>query len=159
MSELSPSKGTNEWGGIRPNPKKAAPAGTVRPLTDRQKRAAYMRACGDSWDQISKKIECTVRTLENWRKHPAWDQYLEAKKEEWVQEYELTFSRLMPKAAQRHTELLDSESEAIKMRAVDSAHANHVRCVREKEVKSEVEELKDMVKLLLEQLAQERAAR
>ena len=43
-----------------------------------------MRACGDSWDQIGKKIGCTVRTLENWRKHPAWDQYLEEKRLEWV---------------------------------------------------------------------------
>ncbi|WP_416223543.1 helix-turn-helix domain-containing protein [Synechococcus sp. CBW1107] len=131
--------------------------GQVRPLTDKQRQAAYMRACGDSWDQIGKKIGCTVRTLENWRKHPAWDQYLEEKRREWVAEYETTFTRMMPEVAQKHRQLVHSQSEAIAMRAVDSAHANHVRCVREQETKSEVEELKEMVKQLLEQLAQERA--
>ncbi|MDA9149230.1 hypothetical protein N9N71_01685 [Synechococcus sp. AH-229-G18] len=64
---------------------------------------------------------------------------------------------MLPDVAMRHRELLHNESAAIRMRAVDSAHANHVRCVREKEVKSEVDELKDMVKLLIEQLAQERS--
>ena len=117
-----------------------------------------MRACGDSWDQIGKKIGCTVRTLENWRKHPAWDQYLEEKRREWVAEYETTFTRMMPEVAQKHQQLVHSQSEAIAMRAVDSAHANHVRCVREQETKSEVEELKEMVKQLLEQLVQQRAA-
>ena len=130
---------------------------TVKPLTDRQKKAAYMRACGDSWDQISKKLDCTVRTLENWRKHPAWDQFLEAKKKEWVEEYELTFSRMMPEVAIKHRELVHSKSEAIAMRAVDSAHSNHVRCVKEAETKSEVQLLTEMVQALTEQLAQERA--
>jgi len=63
----------------------------------------------------------------------------------------------MPRVAERHTQLVNSQSEAIAMRAVDSAHANHVRCVREQETKSEVEELKEMVRLLIDQLAQERA--
>ena len=116
-----------------------------------------MRACGDSWDQISKKLDCTVRTLENWRKHPAWDKFLEAKKKEWVEEYELTFSRMMPEVAIKHQQLIHSNSEAIAMRAVDSAHANHVRCVKEAETKSEVQMLTEMVQALTEQLAQERA--
>ena len=132
--------------------------GTVKPLTERQKRAAYMRACGDSWDQISKKIECTVRTLENWRKHPAWDAFLELKKQEWVREYETSFTRMLPEVAEKHRELLHNESAAIRMRAVDSAHANHVRCVREQDTKSEVQELKEMVAMLLDQLAQQRSA-
>lgn len=128
-----------------------------KPLTERQKCAAYMRACGDSWDQISKKLQCTVRTLENWRKHPAWEPFLEEKKKEWIAEYELTFVRMMPEVAQKHRQLVHSKSEAIAMRAVDSAHANHVRCVKEQETKCEVEELRHAVLLLTEQLAQERA--
>lgn len=129
----------------------------VKPLTDRQKQAAFLRANGDSWDQIGKKIGCTVRTLENWRKHPAWDAYLDRKKREWIEEYEATFTRMMPAVAQRHQQLVHSESEAIAIRAVDSAHANHIRCVREQETKSEVQELKEMVQMLLDQLAQQRA--
>ena len=58
----------------------------------------------------------------------------------------------MPKAARRHAQLLESQSEGIAMRAVDSAHANHVRCVREQDTKTEVEELKEMVRMLMDQL-------
>lgn len=130
---------------------------TVKPLTDRQMKAAYMRACGDSWDQISKKLNCTVRSLQTWRKHPCWDQFLEAKKKEWVEEYELTFTRMMPEVALKHRQLVHSKSEAIAMRAVDSAHSNHVRCVKEAETKTEVQQLTEMVQLLMGQLAQERA--
>lgn len=135
----------------------SAPEGTTKPLTDRQMKAVYMRACGDSWDQISKKLGCTVRTLENWRKHPAWNQFLEAKRKEWVEEYELTFSRMMPEVAQKHRQLVRSQSEAIAMRAVDSAHTNHVRCVKEAETKTEVQELRELVLALTEQLSQQRA--
>jgi predicted transcriptional regulator len=130
-----------------------------KPFKKRQLKAVDLRAEGYSYDSIAQILEVTPKTIYQWKKNPEWDRLLKERQDSWVEEYENTFSRLMPKAAQRHTELLDSESEAIKMRAVDSAHANHVRCVREKEVKSEVEELKDMVRLLLEQLAQERAAK
>jgi hypothetical protein len=64
---------------------------------------------------------------------------------------------MLPKVAYTHAQLLQNESAAIRMRAVDSAHANHVRCVREQETKSEVEELKEMVRMLCDQLAQQRA--
>ena len=64
---------------------------------------------------------------------------------------------MMPLVAQKHRELLMSQSEAIRMRAVDSAHSNHVRCVKEAETKSEVQLLTEMVQALTEQLAQERA--
>lgn len=131
----------------------------VKPFKKRQLKAVDLRAEGHSYDSIAQILEVTPKTIYQWKKNPEWDRLLKERQDSWVEEYENTFSRLMPKAAKRHTELLDSESEAIKMRAVDSAHANHVRCVREKEVKSEVEELKEMVKLLIEQLAQERASK
>jgi hypothetical protein len=50
-----------------------------------------------------------------------------------------------------------NESAAIRMRAVDSCHQHYARNVKEQEVRSEVEELKEMVRLLIDQLAQERA--
>jgi len=131
--------------------------GTVKPLTKLQLRGIDLRAEGNSWDQIAKKCEVHPRTIHRWREHPLWNETLERRKKEWIEEYETAFTRMMPRVAYRHGELLGSQSEAIAMRAVDSAHANHVRCVREQETKSEVEELKEMVRQLLEQLAQERA--
>lgn len=59
---------------------------------------------------------------------------------------------MLPEVAMAHHQLLRSQSEAIKMRAVDSAHTNHSRCVREQDTKAEVEELKEMVRLLQDQL-------
>ena len=132
--------------------------GTVRPLTKLQLKGVDLRAEGNSWDQIAKKCEVHPRTIHRWRDHPLWKETLDRRKKEWVEEYETAFTRMMPRVAYRHAELLDSQSEAIKMRAVDSAHSNHVRCVRENETKSEVEALKEMVLALCEQLAQQRAA-
>jgi len=132
--------------------------GTVRPLTKLQLKGVDLRAEGNSWDQIAKKCEVHPRTIHRWRDHPLWKETLDRRKKEWVEEYETAFTRMMPRVAYRHAELLDSQSEAIKMRAVDSAHSNHVRCVRESETKTEVQELKEMVQMLCEQLAQQRAA-
>jgi hypothetical protein len=41
-------------------------------------------------------------------------------------------------------------------RAVNSAHNNYVRCVEKQEVRSEVDELKEMVRMLLNTLAQQK---
>jgi len=76
---------------------------------------------------------------------------------EWVNEYEAKFKRMMPRVAHTHIKLLHSDSEAIQMRAVDSAHANYVRCIEKQEVRSEVDELKEMVRMLLDTLAQQKA--
>ena len=65
---------------------------------------------------------------------------------------------MMPEVATKHRQLVQSQSEAIAMRAVDSAHANHVRCVKEQETKSEVQELRELVLALTAELAQQRAA-
>lgn len=131
--------------------------GTHKPLTNKQLRAIDLRCDGNSWDQIQKQIGITDRTLRAWRKHPDWDDRLKARQQEWVEEYETRFTKMLPKVAHTHGELLNSQSEAIRMRAVDSAHANHIRTVREKETKSEVEELKDMVRMLMEQLREQSA--
>ena len=139
MSELSP------------------PVETYKPLTSRQIAAIQLRVDGHSWDQIAKELHLTTRTLRTWRQHPDWNDRILERQKEWTEEYETAFKRMMPKVAYRHAELVMSKSEAIAMRAVDSAHANHVRCVKEQETKSEVEELRQAVLLLTEQLAQERA--
>ncbi len=126
-------------------------------MNQRQLKAIDLRCEGHSWDQITKQLDITLRTLINWRKHPEWGTVLEHRKQEWVKEYELRFTRMLPRVAERHQQLVNSQSEAIAMRAVDSAHANHVRCVREQDTKTEVEELKEMVRMLCDQLAQQRA--
>lgn len=115
-------------------------------------KAVDLRAEGLSYDSIARAVQVTPKTIYEWKKNPEWDRLLKHRQDSWAEEYELAFSRLMPKASRRHDELLDSQSEAIRMRAVDSAHSNHVRCVREQETKTEVEELKDMVRMLMEQL-------
>lgn len=130
---------------------------TVKPLTNRQLKALDLRVEGTSWDQISKQLDLTTRTLQTWRKHPEWDSTIQKRQDEWIQEYELRFSKMMPAVSKRHEQLVHSQSEAIAMRAVDSAHSNHVRCVREKETKTEVEELKAMVLMLTAELKQQRA--
>ena len=135
------------------SPKTAA----TKPFNQRQLKAVDLRAEGLSYDSIARAIQVTPKTIYEWKKLPEWDRLLKQRQESWSEEYELAFSRLMPKASRRHDELLDSKSEAIKMRAVDSAHSNHVRCVREQEAKSEVEELKDMVRMLVEQLKENAA--
>lgn len=132
--------------------------GTVRPLTKLQLKGVDLRAEGNSWDQIAKKCEVHPRTIARWRHHPLWNETLARRKQEWIEEYETAFTRMMPRVAYRHAELLASQSEAIAIRAVDSAHANHVRCIQQQETKSEVQELKEMVQMLCEQLAQQRAA-
>ena len=135
------------------SPKTAA----TKPFNQRQLKAVDLRAEGLSYDSIARAIQVTPKTIYEWKKLPEWDRLLKQRQESWFEEYELAFSRLMPKASRRHNELLDSKSEAIKMRAVDSAHSNHVRCVREQETKSEVEQLKDMVRMLVEQLKENAA--
>lgn len=134
------------------------PAETVAPLSKKQLKAIDLRADGNSWDQIAKKLEVHPRTIARWRDHPDWKPTLKRRQDEWIEEYEAKFTRMMPRVAHTHIGLLHSSNEAIQMRAVDSAHANHARCVREQETKSEVQELKEMVQMLLDQLAQQRAA-
>jgi hypothetical protein len=133
-----------------------APAAT-KPFNQRQLKAVDLRAEGLSYDSIARTVQVTPKTIYEWKKNPEWDRLLKLRQDSWAEEYELAFSRLMPKASRRHDELLDSQSEAIRMRAVDSAHSNHVRCVREQETKTEVEELKDMVRMLMEQLKENAA--
>ena len=132
--------------------------GTVTPLTKKQLKGVDLRAEGESWDQIAKKLEVHPRTIARWRAHPLWDSTLKERQQAWVQEYEARFTKMLPRAAHTHSELLKNESAAIRMRAVDSCHQHYARNVKEQEVKSEVDELNEMVKQLLEQLAQERAA-
>ena len=133
------------------------PEGTLTPLTKKQLKGVDLRAEGDSWDQIAKKLEVHPRTICRWRQHPLWDSTLKQRQAEWVEEYEARFKKMLPRAAHTHNELLMNESAAIRMRAVDSCHQHYARNVKEQEVRSEVEELKEMVKLLIDQLAQERA--
>ena len=135
------------------SPKTAA----TKPFNQRQLKAVDLRAEGLSYDSIARAVQVTPKTIYEWKKLPEWDRLLKLRQDSWAEEYELAFSRLMPKASRRHDELLDSQSEAIRMRAVDSAHSNHVRCVREQETKTEVEELKDMVRMLMEQLKENAA--
>ena len=135
------------------SPKPAA----TKPFNQRQLKAVDLRAEGLSYDSIARAVQVTPKTIYEWKKLPEWDRLLKLRQDSWAEEYELAFSRLMPKASRRHDELLDSQSEAIRMRAVDSAHSNHVRCVREQETKTEVEELKDMVRMLMEQLKENAA--
>ena len=145
MPEMSQPKGTFKT----PAP---LPKGTIKPLTPKQLRAIQLRVDGNSWEQISQQLEVTIRTIFNWRQHPDWDRELKEKKESWIEEYEMKFTRMMPRVAHTHIKLLHSPSEAIQMRAVDSAHANHGRLIREQDTKSEVEELKEMVRMLMDQL-------
>ena len=98
------------------------------------------------------------RTLRAWRKQPSWDAYLKQCEQDYVDEYRFRFNRLMPKVAKKHEQLLDSKDESITMRAVDSAHSNHGRLVREAATQAEVDELKGMVAQLLDALAQQRAS-
>lgn len=128
------------------------PPGTHKPLTTRQLKAIDLRVDGNSWGEVSRQLIVTERSLRTWRKHPDWEPTLKARQKEWVEEYENRFTRMLPKVAHTHDQLLNSQSEVIRMRAVDSAHSNHVRCVREQETKTEVEELKDMVRMLMAQL-------
>ena len=112
---------------------------------------------GKSVNDLCVEIGITQQTYYRWKKIPGFLAAMEEMKQEWIEQYETVFTQMMPRVAERHSQLVNSQSEGIAMRAVDSAHANHVRCVREKETKSEVEELKDMVRMLLDQLAQQRA--
>ena len=128
------------------------PPGTHKPLTTRQLKAIDLRVDGNSWGEVSRQLIVTERSLRTWRKHPDWEPTLKARQKEWVEEYENRFTRMLPKVAHTHDQLLNSQSEVIRMRAVDSAHSNHVRCVREQETKTEVKELKDIVRMLMAQL-------
>lgn len=126
--------------------------GTAKPLTQKQLRAIDLRCDGHSWEQVCKHLDVTLRTMQNWRKHPDWDAVLESRKQEWVKEYELRFTKMLPSVALKHQQLLNSQSEAIAMRAVDSAHANHARCVRDKEAADELAELKALCRTLMDRL-------
>ena len=99
----------------------------TKPFNQRQLKAVDLRAEGLSYDSIAQAIQVTPKTIREWKKNPEWDRLLKQRQESWSEEYELAFSRLMPKASRRHDELLDSQSEAIRMRAVDSAHSNSSR--------------------------------
>ncbi len=126
-------------------------------LTKRQLRAIDLRCEGNSWEQIAKMLDISDRTIYRWRQNPEWERVMETRKKTWLDEYETAFTRMLPKVAYTHAQLLQNESATIRMRAVDSAHANHVRCVQQQETKSEVEELKEMVRMLLDTLAQQKA--
>lgn len=134
------------------------PAGVDnKPLTPKQLAAVRLRAMGKSVNDICVEIGITTQTYYRWKKLPTFAVKMEEMRQEWIEQYEQTFTQMLPRVAERHQQLVNSQSEAIAMRAVDSAHANHVRCVREQETKSEVQELKEMVKMLLDQLAQQKA--
>lgn len=130
---------------------------TAGQLSPKQRSVALLIAQGYSQEGASREVGILLRTFQRWRKDPAFQAVLDSLKNECIERYERSFTSMLPEVAQRHRELLHNESAAIRMRAVDSAHANHVRCVREQDTKSEVQELKEMVQQLLEQLAQERA--
>jgi transposase len=132
--------------------------GEAKQLTPKQRQVALLIAQGYSQEAAVREVAISIRTFHRWRQEPAFRAALESLKAEFISRYERSFTSMLPEVALKHRQLLHSQSEAIAMRAVDSAHTNHVRCVREQETKSEVEELKEMVKQLLEQLAQERAA-
>ena len=126
-------------------------------LTPKQLAAVRLRAMGKSVNDLCVEIGITQQTYYRWKKIPGFLAAMEEMKQEWIEQYETVFTQMMPRVAERHSQLVNSQSEGIAMRAVDSAHANHIRCVREKDTKSKVEELKDMVRMLLDQLAQQRA--
>ena len=136
------------------------PTGTVPKTPDlsaKQRACALLLAQGYSQEGAMRELGMSMRTFCRWKQLPAFQAALESMKTEFIDRYERSFTSMLPEVAQKHRELLHNESAAIRMRAVDSAHANHVRCVREQDTKSEVEELKEMVKMLIDQLAQERA--
>lgn len=126
-------------------------------LNPKQRAVALLIAQGYSQEGACREVAISVRTFQRWRQLPEFIQVLDSLKAEFIDRYERSFTSMMPLVAQRHRELLGSQSEAIRMRAVDSAHSNHVRCVKEAETKSEVQLLTEMVQALTEQLAQERA--
>ena len=107
---------------------------------------------GKSVNDICVEIGVTQQTYYRWKKKPEFNVALEELKQEWIDQYEHTFNNMLPRVAERHQQLVNSQSEAIAMRAVDSAHANHGRLIREQDTKTEVEELKEMVRLLMDQL-------
>ena len=113
---------------------------------------------GTSVENTCREVGIVTKTWYRWSELPAFREAIDRYKQEWIEQYENAFTNLLPKVVSRHAQLLDSQSEAIQMRAVDSCHQHYSRNVREQEVKSEVEELKDMVQQLLGQLAQQRAA-
>lgn len=104
-----------------------------------------------------RELGMSMRTFCRWKQLPAFQAALESMKTEFIDRYERSFTSMLPEVAQKHRQLVHSQSEAIAMRAVDSCHQHYHRNVKEQEVKSEVEELKEMVRMLIDQLAQERA--
>lgn len=127
-------------------------------LKPKQLHAALLRAKGISVERTCREIGIVTKTWYRWLQLPAFREAIDCYKKEWVQQYENAFTNLLPKVVNRHSQLLDSKTEAIQMRAVDSCHQHYSRNIREQEVKSEVQELKEMVRILCEQLAQQRAA-
>lgn len=121
-------------------------------LSPKQRQVAILIAQGYSQEKAVREVGMSIRTFQRWRKQPAFNEALETLKKEFIDQYERSFTSMLPEVAMAHRQLLRSQSEAIKMRAVDSAHTNHSRCVREQDTKAEVEELKEMVRLLQDQL-------
>lgn len=130
---------------------------TPKKLTPKQLQAVKLRAMGKSVNDVCVEIGIVQQTYYRWKKLPPFQVALEEMKQQWIDDYENTFGRMLPLVALRHQQLVNSQSEAIAMRAVDSAHANHVRCVKEAETKTEVQELRELVLALTEQLSQQRA--
>jgi hypothetical protein len=82
---------------------------------------------------------------------------MEALIKTWLDECERAFTRMLPKVAYTHGQVLQNESAAIRMGAVDIAHANQLSCVRTQATTREVEELNQMVRMLCDQLARQSA--
>lgn len=139
-------------------------SGTVQPdedskkLKPKQLQAVRLRAMGKSVNDLCVELGITQQTYYRWKKKPHFIEAMEEMKVQWIEQYENSFTHMLPEVAKKHRELLHSPTEGIAMKAVDSAHQNHIRCVREKETKSEVEELKDLVRALSDQLAQMNSA-
>lgn len=126
-------------------------------LSPKQRACVLLIAQGYSQEAAVREIEISLRTFHRWRKEPEFKAALDSMKEEFIERYERSFTSMLPEVAQKHRELVHSESQAIAMRAVDSCHQHYSRNVREQEVKTEVEELKAMVLMLTAELKQQRA--
>ena len=125
-------------------------------LKPKQMQVALLVAQGYSVEAACRETVISMRTYYRWRKQENFSNALAELKKQFIDQYERTFTSMLPEVAQRHRKLIKSDNEMVAMRAVDSAHANHARCVREIETKSEVEELRELVLKLTDQLAKQR---
>lgn len=126
-------------------------------LSMKQRAVVLLIAQGYSQEGAVREVGISFRTFQRWRKLPEFRAALQSMKEEFIDRYERSFTSMLPEVAQKHRELVHSESQAIAMRAVDSCHQHYSRNVKEQEVKTEVEELKAMVLILTAELKQQRA--